>query len=150
MQIRQDPISKLWCREDGAVLMPPAGRKFKTFRWVFGSKNCYGYKQVRFQGKCYRVHRAVCQAFHGPAPEDKPEVDHINRIKDDNRPENLRWVSREENVANADRVDRSVGEYGTRACEDKTAYMRAYREKHREEYAARSRAYRERHKSEAA
>lgn len=33
-------------------------------------------------------------------PENKEEVDHINRIPTDNRLDNLRWVTREENRAN--------------------------------------------------
>ena len=33
-------------------------------------------------------------------PENKSEVDHINRIRDDNRIENLRWVTKLENSSN--------------------------------------------------
>ena len=36
----------------------------------------------------------------GPPPPDKPEVDHINRNKRDDRPENLRWVDRYEQMQN--------------------------------------------------
>ena len=42
----------------------------------------------------------VLRAFVGPPPPDKPEVDHINRNKKDDRPENLRWVDRYENMQN--------------------------------------------------
>lgn len=44
-----------------------------------------------------KVHRAVCEAFHGPAPEGKPLVLHSNGDKLDNRPENLRWGSHADN-----------------------------------------------------
>lgn len=40
-----------------------------------------------------KVHRLVLLAFTGPAPRGKPECDHINRIRDDNRHSNLRWAS---------------------------------------------------------
>lgn len=49
--------------------------------------------------KKLRVHRIVAETFI-PNPENKSEVDHINRIRNDNRVENLRWVTREENLQN--------------------------------------------------
>lgn len=49
--------------------------------------------------KHLRVHRIVAETFI-PNPENKPEVDHINRIRNDNRVENLRWVTRLENAQN--------------------------------------------------
>ncbi|OWJ73322.1 hypothetical protein CDV50_03310 [Haematobacter massiliensis] len=42
--------------------------------------------------------RAVCEAFHGPSLGR--DCDHINRSRADNRPSNLRWVSRKENLEN--------------------------------------------------
>lgn len=46
-----------------------------------------------------KVHHLVLEAFVGPRP-DGCECDHINTIRDDNRIENLRWVSHGENVLN--------------------------------------------------
>ena len=40
------------------------------------------------------------QYFGPPMPEGRTEIDHINRIKNDNRIENLRWVSPSENCEN--------------------------------------------------
>lgn len=45
-----------------------------------------------------QVHRIVATAFHGKAPTDEHIVDHINTNKQDNRPENLRWLTRFENI----------------------------------------------------
>ena len=50
--------------------------------------------------KLFTVHRLVAEAFI-PNPEGKPCIDHINTIKNDNRIENLRWVTHEENSNNS-------------------------------------------------
>lgn len=125
MRIKQDPITKLWCREDGAILMPPANNKFPQFRWTFGSKLSNGYLNVGYHGKYYYAHQIICRAFNGLAPEGKPEVDHIDRCKANNKPSNLRWVDRKENQGNRDYTDQSIAKYSTRCCDDRTAYMKA-------------------------
>lgn len=57
------------------------------------------YLCVQFSAKTYSVHRLVALAFI-PNPENKPEIDHINCNRFDNRIENLRWVTRLENANN--------------------------------------------------
>lgn len=47
--------------------------------------------------KAHFVHRLVAEAFIGPCPAGQ-EVNHKNGIRDDNRPENLEYVSRSENL----------------------------------------------------
>ena len=127
MIVKQDSITKLWAREDGAVLMPPNGRAFKRFRWMFGFKEPNGYRSVWYKGKKYAVHRLICRAFHGLPPEGKPYTDHKDRCRSSNFASNLHWVSPRENNDNIDSVDKSVETYGVRACDDRKAYSVARR-----------------------
>ena len=46
------------------------------------------------------VHRLVAEAFLG-SPPDGYEVNHINSVKDDNRIENLEYVTRSQNLLHA-------------------------------------------------
>jgi hypothetical protein len=61
-----------------------------------------GYHKVILYGeikKQFKVHRLVAEHYI-PNPENKLEVDHINRIRSDNRVENLRWTTKSENQQN--------------------------------------------------
>lgn len=51
------------------------------------------------QRKTHHVHRLVAEAFC-ENPYNKPHIDHINADRRDNRAENLRWVTQQENNAN--------------------------------------------------
>jgi hypothetical protein len=56
---------------------------------------------ARHRRKKLMVYQAVALAFLGPAPEDKREVNHIDGVPTNDRPENLEWTDRKGNVAHA-------------------------------------------------
>jgi hypothetical protein len=63
-----------------------------------GTKNARGYRKITVRSKSYMEHRLIFLMFHGFLPD---VIDHINGIKDDNRIENLRAATVQQNQYNA-------------------------------------------------
>ena len=87
-------------RDNGAIMRyPREGKRVRKddYVWTFGKPNDKtGYMEIAGQ----RVHRIVAFAFHGNPPTDQHVVDHIDTNRRNNRPENLRWLTRLENALN--------------------------------------------------
>lgn len=87
-------------RDNGAVLRHPReGKKPRPTdnKWTFGKVNEEnGYMYISSE----RVHRIVALAFHGEPPTKEHVADHIDTNRQNNRPENLRWLTRLENALN--------------------------------------------------
>ncbi len=85
-------------RDNGAVFRHArVGKRLRKYdnQWTFGKPNKKtGYLEIA----SVRVHRIVATAFYGEPPTKEHVVDHIDTNKHNNRPENLRWVTRLENV----------------------------------------------------
>ncbi len=82
----------------GKVLVSPNGvaRNVETGE-ILAEMDVKGYKCVSVEGKSYLLHRVVADAFI-PNPNNLPEIDHIDGDKSNNCVENLRWVTRSENM----------------------------------------------------
>lgn len=86
-------------RDNGAVFRHP--RQNKSLRkhdnhWTFGKPNNYGYLLIVSEV----VHRIVAYAFLGEPPTPQHIIDHIDTNRQNNRPENLRWLTKLENILN--------------------------------------------------
>ena len=74
-------------------------RNKKNGNLLTGSMDHGGYRLVSLNSLQHRVHRLVAIAFI-KNPLDKPIVDHINNVRDDNRVCNLRWATNPNNGGN--------------------------------------------------
>ena len=101
---------------EGLYQVSNLGRVKSLERYNLGIKNKYikerflkqhpdgkGYLMVwLYKGtkrKTMKVHRLVAKTFI-PNPKQKPQIDHINAERQDNRVENLRWCTEKENSNN--------------------------------------------------
>lgn len=95
--------------ETGKLFWKYGQRRGLEAGWLDSS----GYLQVKIDGKCVLVHRIIWTMFAEVTPEMPlyPEqIDHINRIRTDNRIENLRSSTNTKNQHNASiRKDNTTG-----------------------------------------
>lgn len=108
---------------DGRIMRLRDGKHgpYKAGQELKQHSSAAGYKYISVsKNDTYKkpyVHRLVTMAFIGPCPKGY-EVNHKNGIKDDNRLENLEYVTRSENLKHAYRelkVNRASGEDAARS-----------------------------------
>ena len=94
-------------RDNGSVYRLPKWKRIRPSdnKWTFGNvnlKNGYMYFGSEL------VHRIVATAFLGEAPINQHVVDHIDTNRQNNRPDNLRWLTRTENILNNETTRKKV------------------------------------------
>lgn len=75
---------------------------------VAGTTTRAGYRQLSIGGKFYYAHRVIWEHFNGQIPEGFV-IDHINGVKDDNRIENLRVCTQQQNTWNKKKFSGDLG-----------------------------------------
>ena len=95
------------CFRDGRIFtLSKKCKKYEKWNERSNKPNSRGYIRIMIGRKLCHTHRLIMIAFVG---ESDQQVDHINRIKTDNRFENLRYCTHSENQLNRYYVDNAKG-----------------------------------------
>ncbi len=86
-------LNEIYEYDDGLLLNKKTGHIYSNF-------DRDGYIRVRREGREYRAHRIIWEMFNGPIPEGML-IDHIDGDTLNNRIENLRLATRQQNNANS-------------------------------------------------
>jgi len=99
--ITQSRLKELITYSEGMLYWknPSKRRKSLDPKGRAGSRHHTGYRSIMIDGRSYQEHRIVFFYHNGYFPQ---YVDHINGVRDDNRIENLRPATKQQNGANAD------------------------------------------------
>lgn len=101
--------NEIFIYDDGMLRWKIKPSKKVCIGSIAGWDDGKGYLRFVYLGKTYRVHNVIYEMFYGSIPEGM-EIDHINRVRSDNRYFNLRKVSRSDNCFNQNiRKNNSTG-----------------------------------------
>lgn len=99
IELTQDRLKELFDYDTSGYLIwrdNKGPRKVKG-RVAGGDNGNGGYQGIKVDGRIYKTHRLIFFYHHGVMPDT---IDHINRVKWDNRIENLRSASRSQQSIN--------------------------------------------------
>lgn len=98
-ELTQEELKRLLDYDPGTgVFTWKAGRRCVRPGDIAGTRTDRGYISIKVNRKLHKAHRLAWLYVNGEWPPD--QIDHINRVRDDNRIENLRAVSHRENNKN--------------------------------------------------
>ncbi len=119
-QFRDTPY---YVTEDGKVFRNGRERKLQIVKeYVRVTLSINNIQQTYF------VHRMVAEVYI-PNPDNKPEVNHDNGIKSDNRVVNLEWNTRKENALHSTRIlKKNIGIdcYRSKLSEEEVRYIKKH------------------------
>ena len=112
---QREEVYKFLNPEDMKVIISSKGKVLVKenkgfYRLVKTFKDLNGYDCVNLQNRTYLVHSLVAESSLGTPPGLLSTIKHVNGIKDDNRVENLKWSSPEEEWRNIRAVKPRTGE----------------------------------------
>ena len=91
-----EELNRLFEYKDGQLIWKTAPSRRTKVGDVAGTTHHTGYIMICLNYKDYLAHRLIYKMFTGEEPES---LDHINAIKSDNRIENLRPITHQQNCA---------------------------------------------------
>jgi len=87
------------CYENGQI--DKIDQRTKQWKTLDPKNDTCGYKIIHIEKKMYKAHRLIWKAFHNEWDLQSPlQIDHINQIRHDNRIENLRLATHQQNQWN--------------------------------------------------
>lgn len=89
--------------ETGILTRIKGGKKISSYK--------DGYVRLYLANKEVAAHRVAWALYHGELPPTNMDIDHINRIRDDNRICNLRLVSKADNMKNKTQYSNNLHGY---------------------------------------
>lgn len=109
-------MKEIWIKwkDDYAIPLPQGGlREFpaiyvSNFGNIKGrsiNRDSYGYRRIHYKGKGFKVCNIVAECFMEDRPTPQHTIDHIDRVRDNDNINNLRWASKHEQNKNRDHTE---------------------------------------------
>lgn len=104
--LMQNRVKEAFDYKDGKLFWNIRKKSIQIGDRVGGIHKHTGYRRLQLDKKTYLEHRIIFLFHHGYLPK---EIDHINRIKTDNRIQNLRECTRNQNHMNLNKQKTNCG-----------------------------------------